>query len=190
MNARTLSLFATLALGASCASQAQWSTDDALTAERVEVEVDEAGAAREIEYHVEPDQVPAAVHTAMNERHPGGLVIGGEKEVRKGATYWELSKSISGRSVEAMFTEDGEFVGAEVEVAAGDVPERVHGAVRARMDGNPTKWETVHDGDDELVEYHVKVASGGKQYKLVVSPEGEVTAVVRELRAEIEVPVR
>ena len=173
----------------SCASQTEWRTEDALAADKVEVQVDGDGRALEIEYHVSPDVVPAAVHTAMDTLHPGGQAIGGEKEFIGSQLFWELSKVIDGREVEAMFHPDGTLRSEEAEVAVEDVPDEVRAAVAARLAGTVRKWETVRDSDRALIEYHAKVDSDGRQYKLVVSTDGEILRVVRELLAEIEVPV-
>ena len=77
----------------------------------------------------------------------------------------------------------------EVEVAAEGVPAPVQEAVRTRFAGAVDKWEEIRDGERNLVEYHAKVTSDGKKYNVKISGAGEVLGVVREVPAEIEIPV-
>jgi len=178
-----------LVLAAAGASPDRWRADEALAADRLELQVDEHGRAVEYEYHIAPDAVPGAVHAAMDRLHPGGVATAAEKEYHGSELYWELSKEVDGLEVEAMFLPDGTLHSEEVEVAASTVPSAVAAAVAAELDGDVTKWEEIRDADRALVEYHAKVASSGRAYKVRVSLDGRVLAVVRELVAEIEVPV-
>ena len=176
-------------LGA-CASDAAWRSEDALLAELVEMQVDGSGNTVEIEYHVAISMVPAEVRAAMDALHPGGRTTGAEKEYQGSELYWEITKQVGGRSVEAMFRPDGTVHSQEIEVPATAVPEEVKRSVASMVRGQVTKWEEIRDEDGELVEYHAKVSSDGMKYKASVSADGEALGVVREIPAEIEVPVR
>ena len=171
----------------SCRSTPGWSLEDALSAESIEMGIDEDGRPVEVEYHVSPDVVPARVIAAMEALHPGGQTIGAEKEFLDATLYWELSKSIEGREVEAMFLPNGQLHSEEMEVPAVKVPRAVQEAVQARFDGPATKWEEIRNGDRRLVEYHAKWTVDGKKYKVIVSTDGSVLGVLREVPAEIEV---
>ena len=164
-----------------------WNIEDALDAQSVEMRLDENGRPLEVEYHVSPDQVPANVMGAMDALHPGGRAIGAEKEYVGSTLYWEVTKAIDGREFEAMFLPNGELHSEELEVSATDVPPAVREAVQARIDGDVTKWEEIRDGNRDLVEYHAKATADGKKYKLIVSADGSVLGVLREMPAEIEV---
>jgi len=168
---------------------ASWSQGDALAAESVELEMNASGGVVAIEYHVTPELVPESIHAAMNELHPGGRVVAGEREMAGGELYWELSKEIDGREVEVMFRLDGTLASEEIEVAASSVPEAARAAVDALMDGRVTAWEEIRDGERNLVEYHAKVEASGRRFKVAVGADGAVRSVVREVPAEIEVPV-
>ena len=173
-----------------CKTYTEWHADEGLGAEGIEVQVDSKGRPLEIEYHVKPQAVPASVREAMDALHPGGEAVGAEKEYVGSDLFWELTKDIEGREVEAMFHPDGRLHSEEVEVEGSSVPDAVKAAVAARMDGEVTKWEEIRNGDRELVEYHAKLkASNGMKYKLLVTTHGEVFGVYREVPAEIEVPV-
>lgn len=178
-----------VALAASCASGADWRADDALAAERLELQVDEAGRAVEYEYHVDPGTVPRNVHEAMDALHPGGKATAAEKEYVGDQLYWELSKEIGGLEVEAMFLPDGTLYSEEVQVAASAIPAAVSAGLASGFGGKVKVWEEIRDGERQRVEYHAKVDKDGKAYKVVLSLAGDVELVVREIQAEIEVPV-
>lgn len=174
---------------AACATHARLHGPEGLAAESVELQVDEDGNALQIEYHVDPSVVPAAVRAAMDELHPGGRAIGAEKEYVGATLYWEVTKEIGGREVEAMFQPDGTLHSEELAVSASAVPPAVQAAVAKRMSAEVAQWEEIRDESRTLVEYHAKLSTGGKKYKLRVSPGGEILGVVREVPAEIEMPV-
>jgi len=185
-----VTLFLCSLLFPACRAPVGWSSDEALAAESVEVQMDRDGRLVEVEYHLAPDRVPANVREAMDALHPGGRATAAEKEYVGSTLYWEVTKEIEGREVEALFLPDGTLHSEEVEVAAAGVPSAVQDAVRARLAGEVTKWEEIRDGERRLVEYHAKVTVADARYKLMVSAEGAVRAVVREVPAEIEVPLR
>lgn len=184
---RTAPLLLSLAL-AGCAGTAPWRNDQALAARKLEVLVDRKGRVVEVEYHVDPSEVPDAVRDAMERLHPGGRTTGAERELAGEELGYELAKEIDGRAVEALFLADGTLVAEEVEVVAASVPGAVRAAVAKRTPGPVAKWEEVRDGERELVEYHAKTTSDGVRLKLRVSPRGKLLGVVREVDAEIEVP--
>jgi hypothetical protein len=88
-----------------------------------------------------------------------------------------------------MFLPDGTLHSEEIEVAAASVPQAVQAAVTQRIGGEITKWEEIHDAQRVLVEYHAKATAKGMKYKLRVDPGGQLLGVVREVPAEIELPV-
>ena len=168
---------------------ASWSQGDALASQSVELEMNDRGGVTSIEYHVTPELVPQEIHDAMNALYPDGEVIAGEREMSGGDLHWELSKRIDGLVVEAMFDLDGNLVAEEAEIPPSTVPEPAQAAVRGLFDGRITKWEAIRDADRELVEYHAKVEAEGRRFKVAVDAEGTVRVVVREVPAEIEVPL-
>jgi len=174
---------------ASCATEADWRASEASAAEKIEVQFDATGRRTEVEYHILPEAVPAEVRAAMDALHPGGAAIAAEREYDGSTLYWELTKEIEGREVEAMFHPDGRLHSEEVEVDPSSVPSGVRDALKRRIDGQVAKWEEIRDEERQLVEYHAKTELDRKHYKVILDPGGAVRAVFREVPAEIEVPV-
>lgn len=183
-------LVAALPLLAACSNGAEWRMEDAALAETLEVQLDAAGVTREIEYHVPVSTVPDAVREAMDALHPGGEAIGAEREYLGEQLYWEVTKSIDDREVEAMFLEDGTLYAEEVQLSAEEVPGGVREALQDSEWGDVTSWEEIRDCTRAVLQYHAKTQRNGRSYKLLLDPDGTLTAVFREIAAEIEVPVR
>ncbi len=175
---------------ASCASPLAISNDDALSTVKLEVQVDHRGNMVEIEYHINPAAVPAAVKSAMDALHPGDPFTDAEREYQGGQVYYELNRMVDGREVEAMFLPDGTLHSEEVEVLADRVPAVVLDTLRTVYPTcSVTKYEEIRDGNRVLVEYHIKVEVEGLAYKVLLSPAGEHLGAFREIVSEIEVPI-
>lgn len=185
-----LGTVAAVALVAGAAEPTLWDAADAAAAAKIEVQVDEGGAYKEVEFHVAPDAVPEAVRKAMDALHPGGEYTDAEKERAGGVLYWELCREVDGYDVEAMFTEEGKLHSEEIEVGEEAVPDAVREIVaKTWPDSVPDSFEEIKDGDRKLVEYHVKIQADNKNFKVTISPAGKLLRMVREVPAEIEVPV-
>ncbi|MHC4816639.1 MAG: hypothetical protein ACYTF8_01080 [Planctomycetota bacterium] len=183
---RMLLIFAILL--PACAG-ARWNNEDALNAKKIEMTMSSAGKPMEVEFHISPAQVPEVVRAEMDKLHPGGAFTDAEKEWYKGKLYYELSREVKGMEVEAMFTPDGELFQQEIEVSQSKVPAGVQTAARTALSGGKVKkWEEIRDGSNALLEYHVKMARGGKNYKIMISTAGRTVGVYREIPSEIEVP--
>jgi uncharacterized membrane protein YkoI len=173
---------------AACATPSAWDNDDALGAKKIEMVIHPDGKSGEIEFHIDPSEVPAAVRKAMENLHPGGRFTGAEKEREDGVLYYELTTTIKGMDIEAMFTPEGQLHSEEIEVPANKVPEAVKRAANeAVAGGKVTAWEEIRNSERALVEYHVKKTTGKKNWKIAISTSGDVLAVYREIPAEIEV---
>lgn len=172
-------------------SHARWDNDRAGSARTLEVQVDKGGRFTEVEYHISPDSVPAAVRQAMDRLHPGGAFDDAEYETSHGKPYYELSRKAGGMEVEAMFTPDGELYSEEIQIPMSKVPEAARNRMMSAMaGGQATKWEEIRDGKREVTAYHVKMNRGGDKFKLMFTPDGALEGTVREVPAEIEVPVK
>lgn len=168
---------------------ARWNNEDALQAKKIEMSMNAQGKPMEVEFHISPGQVPEPVRAAMDKLHPGGPFTGAEKEWNNGKLYYELTREVKGMEVEAMFTPDGQLYQQEISVPQSKIPAGVQTACRAALSGGKVRnWEEIRDAENALLEYHVKMARGGKNYKLMVTTDGRVTSVYREIPAEIEVP--
>lgn len=170
---------------------ASWDKDDAAAARKLEVQVDASGRRTEIEYHISPDQVPAAVRKAMDQLHPGGPFDDAEKESEGRQLYYELSRKVNGMEVEAMFTPEGVLHGEEIQIPMSKVPEVVKDRAMASLSGaQATKWEEIRNSKREVTAYHVKMSRGADKFKVMLTPDGTLEGKVREVPAEIEVPVQ
>ena len=174
---------------AGCRSTSAWDARAAREAQAIEVQVTDEGELREIEFIILPEEVPARVREAMDTLHPGGIATRAERELLGDELYFELTKEIGGLEVEAMFTPAGELFQEEVQVGADRVPEAVRATVRDWLGGEPNQWEEIRDGERHLVEYHAKGTREGRGYKLLVTLDGVLRGVLREIPAEIEVRV-
>jgi len=185
-------VLASLAVLPACrgGGHARWENSSAVDAETLEVQVDASGRHTEVEYHISPDRVPAAVRKAMDRLHPGSAFDDAEKESHRGKLYYELSRKVNGMEVEAMFTPDGVLYSEEIQIPASKVPEVVRShAMSALSGGQATKWEEIRDGKREVTAYHVKMSRGRSKFKLMFAPDGKLEGIVREVPSEIEVPV-
>ena len=167
-----------------------WDIDDARIATKIEIQVDKSGNFREIEFHVDPAVVPDAVRAAMTKLHPGGKHVDAEIERQNGITYYEVTSETDGIESEAMFLADGTLHSEENQVAESTVPDGVRAAIKASFpEGTVNMWEEIRDGARKLVEYHVKLTQRAHKIKAAVSLTGSLISAVREVPAEIEVPI-
>lgn len=195
MNGTSIGLALSTLFLAACASGPRLHEDictDALLIpgdEILEMGVDGSGRVIEIEYHTTAEHLPAAVRAAAEREIPGGTILSCEKEYHGGKTYWEVEKSVDGLKREIMFRSDGSVLSTEFEIALASAPRSVlDAAQRAVPGGELTSVEEVREG--ERVAFHVKLRKDGIRYKLIFTPAGELERKLRELAAEVEVPVR
>jgi hypothetical protein len=195
--ARSVSIAAFLALGA-CAStgnlgEVPEDLVDLYDAVRpggvIELEIDRDGSIREMEADVPVEALPAAVVAAARARHPGARITGAERELTREGTGWEVKLELEGRMLELVYDEEGELLETERELRRSEAPNVVLASAMQAVDGGTfISVEVVEQGDTKL--YHVKLEKAGVSYKVVLTPEGEITRKVREQRAELEIPLR
>jgi hypothetical protein len=174
----------------SSARHGKWEPDYAASARKLEVQVDKTGRHTEVEYHIPPSEVPGPVRNAMDQLHPGGPYEDAEREWDGGKLYYELARRVGGLEVEAMFSPDGQLHSEEIQVPMSKVPEAVRTTTMSSLSGGQaTMWEEIRNSKREVVEYHVKMSRGTDKYKLMLSTDGKLKGMVREVPAEIEVPV-
>jgi Putative beta-lactamase-inhibitor-like, PepSY-like len=185
-----LAVAALVAMPSCGSSHGKWEPDHAAAAKKLEVQVDKSGRHTEVEYHIPPSEVPGPVRQAMDQLHPGGPYEDAEREWDGGKLYYELARRVNGLEVEAMFSPDGKLHSEELQVPMNKVPEAVRTAAMASLSGaQATMWEEIRNSKREVVEYHVKMSRGTDKYKLMLSTSGKLLGMVREVPAEIEVPV-
>ncbi len=173
----------------SCTSDPVWTNRDLLESNSAEIGIDHHGRITNIEYHIDPGDVPQAIRDAMDALHPGGEYVGAEKEVTEGRVLFELTRRVDGREVEALFTQAGHLVSEEIQIPIEAVPTAVKASVAALLpEGEVTGWEEIRDGARRLTAYHVKVRWEGRRYKVDLTPAGGLNVLIVELPAELEVP--
>ncbi len=157
--------------------------------EILEMAVDEDGMIVEIEYHTTADRLPAAVRSAAEKEMPGGTVVSCEKEyTASGEVRWEMEKSVGGLKKEILFSEDGRVIATEFQIPASSAPRAVLDAADLAVPGGDvTSVEEVKEGG--RLEYHVKKTKNGFRYKIVLAPDGALVRALREVPAEVEVPL-
>ena len=102
---------------------------------------------------------------------------------------WEVQLLQEGRKVELVFSEDGRILEIERELRRAEVPFSVLATVDQVVPGGTfTSVEIIHRG--RHTEYHVKKERDGARFKVVTTSNGNLIRVVREIRAEIEIPIR
>ncbi len=157
----------------------------------IELAVDKDGSLLEVEFHVPKETIPARALQAVNAKIPAGTIVDCEKEYHGGVVYYEVTKELDGRKYEIMVTPTGRLYRLELEIADSDAPARVLAAAdRAVPWGRRTLVEKILDGNERLIEFHVKKVAEELRYKILIAPDGTVKQVFREIPAEIEIPIK
>jgi uncharacterized membrane protein YkoI len=155
----------------------------------MELEVDRDGSIREMEAEIPVESLPPAIVAAARARYPQARITGAERELTRAGAGWEVKLEHEGSMVELVYDEDAELLELERELRRSEAPSVVLEAAKHAITGGTFKSvEVIEQGDEQL--YHVKLEKDGMSYKVVLTPEGEVTRKVREQRAEIEIPLR
>jgi hypothetical protein len=158
---------------------------------KIEFAVNRHGELKEVEYHVDADQVPEKVRNAAAEHFPGSRIVDAEKEYDHGELYWEVTVRKGSETQEIMMTPGGKPYRMEIQVRASEVPSAVLAAADdALPGGRRTSVEKILDGKENLLEYHIKKTVDGMHYKILVTPDGKARKIYREVPAEIEVPMK
>jgi hypothetical protein len=155
----------------------------------IEIEIDRDGVIREMEAEIAIDRLPDRVRKVALERRPGAQIVGAEREVQLGGTFWEVQMLHQGRRVEMVLDSDGAIHETERELRREEAPQPVFDAVERALPGGTFESVEVVERAD-ATEYHVKKTRDGARYKLVIAPNGRLVRLVREARAEIEIPLR
>jgi uncharacterized membrane protein YkoI len=156
----------------------------------IEVTLTRGGRLAEVEFHVAAASLPAGVLRAMDEQVTGGEIVDAEVEYIAGRVYYEVAKRVGGRTTEILFDEEGRPSQWEIEVAPEAAPKAVLDAAdRSCPGGTVRSVEEIRDAGRHLLAYHVKKEDGGLRYKVEIGPAGQVLVVLREVAAEIEVPI-
>lgn len=156
----------------------------------IELEIERDGAIREMEAEIPIGDLPARVREAALAEAPGALIVGAERELQREGEFFEVQLWHEGRDWEYIVDEHGRIQEVEKKLHRFEHPRAILAAADAALPGGALKSvESVEHASRGTV-YHVKKERDGASYKLVISPGGEVQRIVREARAEIEIPLQ
>lgn len=83
-------------------------------AKKIDVDVNSEGKLIQAERKIKPDEVPAAVKTGFEQKHPGEKIRGAERQTHPDGTIsYEVHFWDAGKKHEAVFKEDGSFIGQQ-----------------------------------------------------------------------------
>ncbi|MFT5288165.1 MAG: hypothetical protein ACI8QS_000302 [Planctomycetota bacterium] len=163
--------------------------DQSAPAGVLEIEAERDGRIREMEVEIPISDLPTAIREAALATERGATITGAEREILLDGKAWEVQLLQEGRKVELVFSEDGRILEIERELRREEVPFSVLATVDQVVPGGTfTSVEIIHRG--RHTEYHVKKERAGERFKVVATSDGNLIRVVREIRAEIEIPVR
>lgn len=157
--------------------------------EVVEIEAAADGTLLEVEAGIPVSQVPQHILDAAGRRLPGAAVIGAEVEWVGGRRAYEVKMASEGLDHEFVYLENGFLVETEEEIRVADAPAGLVDTALRMVPGSALKSveKVTRDG---VPAYHVKVTKGPDTFKTVLSPDGKVLRHVREVKAELEIPIR
>ncbi|MEC8494169.1 MAG: hypothetical protein VXZ39_04560 [Planctomycetota bacterium] len=162
--------------------------DDARAGGAVEIELDRDGAFRDLEAEISIERVPVPIVSALVTAFPGAHITGAEREWQDGAWTFELGLLVDGRALQAVLDEDGRLLETEEPVPLVDAPASVVAASMVLLPASTLVSVDRVEGP-EGVRYHVKRVREGARYKVVTRADGAVLRAVREIPAEIEIPL-
>jgi hypothetical protein len=188
---RPLLLLATLALaGCGLLRPQVVDVERAARSDSLEFLTDEDGYVSRLEYHIAPGETPPAVRAAMDRMHPGDPYTGAQIEVHGRQLLYELSRTVDGLAVAAVFRPDGTLVNEELQIPEERAPESVREIIAERFPGAAVpRYDEVRDGQRAVRAYHVRLRHGARDYKLVIAPDGVLLQALLEVDAEVVVPV-
>ena len=95
---------------------------------------------------------------------------------------------MGGRAIQAVIGEDGRLLETEEPISLVDAPASVIAASMVLLPASTLASVDRVEGPDGI-RYHVKRVRDGARYKVVLRADGTVLRAVREIPAEIEIPL-
>jgi Putative beta-lactamase-inhibitor-like, PepSY-like len=133
-------------------------------------------AAKADDQNVPIDKLPSAVLKAVKRRFPKAEIERAVKEVKGGATTYEVELEINDRSVDVSLKEDGTILELEREVPIDELPKAVKKKLAAKYpNAKIEKAEEVTKGEDGPVRYEVAIST-----EVVLTEEGKIVQVKEE----------
>lgn len=162
--------------------------DEVATDGAMELELERDGTFLELEADVPVDRVPATLMDAFRTAFPDGRPTGAEREVQDGVWTWEVKFVSGGRAMEVVLDEGARILEVERELTTAEAPAAVLSASEAAIPGSVfVSVESIEAAGGTT--YHVKRTRGEARFKVVLAPDGAVLRKVREVVAELEIPL-
>lgn len=154
----------------------------------MEIEFERDGSFRELEADVPIETVPDHLRRVTRLAYPDAVITGAEREVQLGTWLWEIKFTSGGRAMEVVLDEEGNVLETERELLTEEAPmEVIEASRRAIPDSTLLSVEIIKS--DDALSYHVKRQRGAARYKIVLAANGKVLRKVREMTAELEIPL-
>ena len=182
-------VFAASVLLAACQTPLMLDDARARRATKVEAQFDADGRPVEIEYHVLVEEVPQVVLDAWKRLYPQLTPTAAEFEQRADGVTWELIADENGRARNVMFRPDGSVHLIEIEIPASDAPATLAALERTWPGAKVTEVLRVRDGSSTPIGHQVEFEHEGRALKAWFDEDSRVLWAVREMPAEVEVPV-
>ena len=116
-------------------------------------------------------------------------IIGAEREISARSDAFEVKLRHEDRVYELVIDRGGKVLESEKSLRPIEYPSEIVQAAHAAFPGGTlASVEVIQIGTE--TQYHVKKRSDGANYKIVLRRNAELIRVVREARAEIEIPLK
>ncbi|MEM8712472.1 MAG: hypothetical protein AAGG01_16080 [Planctomycetota bacterium] len=159
----------------------------------MELEFARDGTFLDMEAEIALASVPEAVRSSVEAAFPGAELSTAELELQSGEWTFEVGFVAGvggdGGKVQAVVTPGGAILETERELPDRLWPEEVLRAAEAALPGTTLVSVDVISASGVEDRYHVKSERDGARFKVTVTASGEVLGRVREVPAEIEIPL-
>lgn len=159
----------------------------------MELEFTRDGTFLDMEAEIPLTSVPETVRSSVEAAFPGAELTAAELELQSGAWTFEVAftTNLSGSDgpMQAVVTPGGQILETERELPPRLWPESVLAAAEDALPGTTLVSVDVVSATDVEDRYHVKSERDGAKYKVTVTASGVVLSRVREVPAELEIPL-
>jgi hypothetical protein len=129
---------------------------------------------RSDEEKVPLEKVPKEVMDAVKKKFPDAKIVGAEKEVEGGKTYFEVAIKNKEQNIEVILTPEGKITAVEAEISAKDLPKDVTAALDKKYPKAVIKKVEEITKDDK-VSYEVMLATADKKtLEVTFDPKGKI----------------
>ncbi len=129
----------------------------------------------EQERAVTADEVPQTVFKSFNKAYPGAAIKEYSEEIENGQTFYEISCTYEGRTIDAVYNPDGSVFAIEEVISAEALPEIIHQAMAKEVAQFSIKLaEKIEKGGETFYEVKILNTQDQKTYELQFSDTGKL----------------